>query len=189
MKSPPATAQATWSVPQCPFTVEYTPRVLDDIRLAAVDAFLLPGGGIEIGGILLGRYAKGHLQIQDHLALPVEHASGTPLVLSPKDHSQLAAMLATARGNPAGGQPIGWYHSHPRGEISLSDCDVEIYRRYFPEPWQVALVLKPHTHQPTIAGFFFREQDGTIRQGSCYQPIVMEALVVRPLPEVALRQP
>ena len=35
--------------------MEYPARVLDDIRLAVVDAFFsLPRGGAEIGGILLG---------------------------------------------------------------------------------------------------------------------------------------
>ena len=36
---------------------------------------------------------------------------------------------------------MGWYHSHTRSEIFLSDADLEIHNRYFPEPWQVALVL------------------------------------------------
>ena len=40
----------TWSVPECPFTIESSARVLDDIRLAVTDAFFsLPRGGAEIG--------------------------------------------------------------------------------------------------------------------------------------------
>ena len=50
----------TWSVPECPFTIEYSARVLDDIRLAVMDAFFsLPRGGAEIGGILLGSFDNG----------------------------------------------------------------------------------------------------------------------------------
>jgi len=49
----------------------------------------------------------------------------------------------------------------------------------------VALVLKPHTFQPTKAGFFFRESDGAIRETSCYQEFDMEPLAVRPIPEAA----
>src|SRR5437016_1566235 len=142
-------ATSTWSVPQCPFTIEYAPRVLDDIRLAVVDAFFsLPRGGAEIGGILLGKYEKGRLQILDFAALPCEHLSGPSFVLSPRDHTQLAEMLASARGNPKGAQPVGWYHSHTRSEIYMSEADLEIHKRYFPEPWQIALVLKPHTFHP-----------------------------------------
>ena len=45
---------AAWSAPECPFKIEYTPHVLEDIRLAVMDAFFsLPRGGAEIGGILL----------------------------------------------------------------------------------------------------------------------------------------
>jgi len=186
MESHTESALATWSEPSCPFTIEYTPRVLDDIRLAVVDAFFsLPRGGAEIGGILLGRHEKGRVLILDYMALPCEHASGPSFVLSPNDHAKLAEMLAVARGNPSAAQPVGWYHSHTRSEICLSQADLEIHKRYFPEPWQVALVLKPHTFQPTKAGFFFRGQDGTIRETSCCREFDMEPLAVRPIPEAA----
>jgi len=120
MESHTEAALATWRAPPCPFTIEYVPRVLDDIRLAVVDAFFsLPRGGAEIGGILLGRHEKGRVQILDYVALPCEHASGPSFVLSPADHAKLAEMLAVARGNPSGAQPVGWYHSHTRSEIAL----------------------------------------------------------------------
>ena len=55
-------ALLSWSAPQCPFPIEYSPRMLDDIRLAVVDAFFsLPRGGAEIGGVLLGRWEQGRL--------------------------------------------------------------------------------------------------------------------------------
>ena len=187
MESHAESAPVTWTAPQCPFTIEYAPRVLDDIRLAVVDAFFsLPRGGAEIGGILLGRHEKGRVQILDSVELPCEHASGPSFVLSPKDHAKLAELLAVARGNSVAAQPVGWYHSHTRSEIALSEGDMEIYRRYFPEAWQVALLLKPHAFQPTRAGFFFREQDGKIQDTSCYQEFEMEPLAVRPIPEAAV---
>ena len=64
---------------------------------------------------------------------------------------------------------MGWYHSHTRSEIFLSDADLEIHRRFFPEPWQVALVMKPHTFQPTRIGFFFREADGSVQAERSYR--------------------
>src|SRR5579862_1707858 len=164
MEIPAVGALATWSVPQCPFTIEYAPRVLDDIRLAVEDAFSsLPRGGAEIGGILLGRFAKGRVTIVDYEALDCEHAYGPSFALSPKDHAALAEMLAKARGN-RDARPVGWYHSHTLSEISLSEADLEIHQRYFPESWQVALVLKPRSFQPTRAGFFFRDPDGAMHE-------------------------
>lgn len=184
-------ALVTWSVPECPFTIEYSPRAMDDIRLGVVDAFFsLPRGGAEIGGILLGKHEKGRLVISDYAALDCEHAFGPSFTLSPKDEGKLSQLLARSQGRACddggraddGGQVIGWYHSHTRSEIFLSDADLEIHRRFFPEPWQIALVMKPHTFQPVRISFFFREPDGSIRASAAYGEIVLEALPMGPVP-------
>src|SRR5437764_795081 len=96
-------ALRTWSAPHCPYIVEYSARVLDDIRLAVVDAFFsLPKGGAEIGGILLGKYADHKLSVLDYQALDCEHAMGPSFVLSPKDLESLAQLIEKANGNGAG---------------------------------------------------------------------------------------
>jgi proteasome lid subunit RPN8/RPN11 len=176
-----AAALALWTAPQCPFTIEYAPRALDDIRLAVADAFFsLPRGGAEIGGVLFGTWHGGRLTITDYAALDCEHAFGPSFTLSPPDEARLADLLSTPSGN--GLQPVGWYHSHTRSEIFLSDADQEIHRRFFPEPWQVALVLKPHTFQPTRAGFFFRGAGGQIHAEASYNEFVLTPLLVQPAP-------
>src|ERR1043165_9557971 len=130
-------ALVTWSTPECPFPIDYSARVLDDIRLTVTDAFFsLPRGGAEIGGILLGRHENGRLTVVDSMALDCEHAFGASFVLSPRDHARLGELIASAKANP-GSHPVGWYHSHTRSEIFLSDADQEIHNRLFPEPWQV----------------------------------------------------
>jgi proteasome lid subunit RPN8/RPN11 len=179
----PENAVATWKAPQCPFTIEYSLRALDDIRLAVTDAFFsLPRGGAEIGGILLGQHLKRRLVIEDYVALDCEHAFGPSFALSPRDHTRLAELLASAERNSDRLKPVGWYHSHTRSEIFLSEADQDLHNRCFPEPWQVALVLKPHTFHPTRAGFFFREADGAIHATASYQEFVLTPLPVRPVP-------
>ena len=176
-------ATATWSAPECPLRIEYSKRVLDDIRLAVVDAFFsLPRGGAEIGGILLGKHEAGEIVISDYQALDCEHAMGPSFTLSPRDQARLAEMIAKAKRNPRDSQPVGWYHSHTRSEIFLSEADQDIHKRYFPEPWQVALVLKPHTFEPTKGGFFFKDAEGSIRGAASYQEFVLEALPMRQVP-------
>jgi proteasome lid subunit RPN8/RPN11 len=172
-----------WSVPECPFTIESSVRVLDDIRLAVTDAFFsLPRGGAEIGGILLGKFENGRLVISDYAALDCEHAYGPSFVLSPPDEARLRD-LQSPYVNAAGGQrPVGWYHSHTRSEIFLSDADLAIYHRFFPESWQVALVMKPHTFQPARIGFFFREGDGSVHAAASYREEALEALPFRQVP-------
>src|SRR3954462_6908221 len=84
-----------WGVPECPFLIEYSARVLDDIRLAVVDAFFsLPRGGAEIGGILLGRWDDGRLSITEYAALDCEHATGPSFTLSARDAIRLSELLA-----------------------------------------------------------------------------------------------
>jgi proteasome lid subunit RPN8/RPN11 len=179
----PESAVAIWKAPQCPFTIEYSLRALDDIRLAVVDAFFsLPRGGAEIGGILLGQHLKRRLVIEDYVALDCEHAFGPSFALSPRDQARLAELLAAAVRNPDRLKPVGWYHSHTRSEIHFSEADRDIHNRYFPEAWQVALVLKPHTFHPTRAGFFFRETNGLIHRTASYQEFALAPLPVRPVP-------
>ena len=172
----------TWSVPQCPFAIDYSPRVLDDIRLAVMDAFFsLPRGGAEIGGVLIGRHDGGRLIISDYAALDCEHAMGPSFTLSQRDEAKLQELLAEVRQRSEV-VPVGWYHSHTRSEIFLSDADLMIHRRFFPEAWQVALVMKPHTFQPMRCGFFFREPSGSIQATATYQEFTLEPLPMRTLP-------
>jgi Prokaryotic homologs of the JAB domain len=197
---PPANSSlARWSTPECPFTLEYAPQVLDDIRLAVVDAFFsLPRGGAEIGGILLGRSAPGRVVITDAIPLDCEHAFGPSFTLSEGDQAQLGVKLAEAAKTP-NSKPVGWYHSHTRSEIFFSEADLEIHKRFFREPWQVALVLKPHTFLPTRAGVFFQEKDGAMRADASYQEIQLDPLPIgkvpaeepaaRPAPATAPAQP
>jgi proteasome lid subunit RPN8/RPN11 len=173
----------TWNVPECPFTIESSARVLDDIRLAVTDAFFsLPRGGAEIGGILLGRFDHGRLVISDYAALDCEHAYGPSFVLSPPDEARLRELQSSYADGAGGLRPVGWYHSHTRSEIFLSEADVAIHNRFFPEPWQVALVMKPHTFQPARIGFFFRQEDGSVHATASYREEALEPLPFRQVP-------
>ena len=182
-ETPAQSAPGTWSVPECPFTIAYAPEVLDDIRLAVMDAFFsLPRGGAEIGGILLGRNSPGLLTITGYQPLECEHAMGPSFVLSGNDEARLKQLVDQARKSASGLQPVGWYHSHTRSEIFLSDADQQIHKHFFPEPWQVALVFKPHTFQPMRCGFFFRESNGSMHSTATYQEFSLEPMPLRPLP-------
>jgi hypothetical protein len=99
------------------------------------------------------------------------------LLLSDKDRERLKALLQSAESeiDLRGLQPVGWFVSHTRSEVSLLDSDKEIFEAFFPEPWQVALVLHPERGGNCRAGFFVRE-DGEIRGGSSHQEFTIEAL-------------
>src|SRR5690242_2264688 len=119
-ESPIASELRAWNVPQCPFSIEYAPRALDDIRLAVMDAFFsLPRGGAEIGGILLGAFSGGRLTLS-HLCPPHLRPRLRPFFHPPPhDESCLKKLLTATRARELA--PVGWYHSHTRSEIFLSE--------------------------------------------------------------------
>lgn len=54
-------------------------------------------------------------------------------------------------------QILGWYHTHPKMGIFLSNYDTWLHTNFFPEPWQVALVIEPYKN---LGGIFIRQKDG-----------------------------
>lgn len=176
-----------WEEPACPFHIEIAAEKLDEIRLAVVEGFYaVPRGGIEIGGVLLGTHDGGRIVIQDYKLIECEHKTGPSFQLSDKDRIGLQALLASGPE-----EVLGWFHSHTRSDIFLSPADLEIYGRFFPEPWQVALVLRPANMQPTRAGYFFRDSAGTVAAEKSAREFVAEPLLREetkklrePVPEV-----
>jgi hypothetical protein len=161
----------TWRVPECAFSIEYSPAVVEEIRQIVMEAFFsLPHGGAEVGGVLYGSSESGHVRILAFRPLPCEHAFGPSFVLSEKDHAALRELLGagSVELKAQGLMPAGWYHSHTRSQIFLSTQDTEIHNRYFPNALQVALVVRPHPMRPMRAGFFFRGTDGSIHAESSY---------------------
>ena len=170
-----AQSSAVWTTPECPFAIKYAELVLEDIRLATVSAFHgLAHGGLEIGGILIGSQSPDRVSITDFRMLECEHAFGPSFRLSETDHDRLTATIAGAQA--AGETVVGWFHSHTRTELFLSEADLEIYNRYFKDLRQVALVLKPNLLEPMLCGFFFREPDGSIHSEKSYHEFALEGL-------------
>lgn len=60
---------------------------------------------------------------------------------------------------------VGWYHTHPRMGVFLSHYDAWLHDHFFPEPWQVALVMEPHSE---VGGFFIRQEDGALDPSQYY---------------------
>jgi len=164
-----------WDPPQCPFPIAFAPEKLDEIRVAVVDGFYaLPRGGVEVGGVLFGSYTNQGLRIQDYRTIPCEHLTGPSFTLSAQDEAGFADGLSSGPG-----KPVGWFHSHTRTELCLSPQDAKLHNRYFPEPWQVALVLRPQNLQPLRAGYFFREPGASMKSGA-----TCREFIIAPLPRV-----
>ena len=160
-----------WRVEGLPLRIDYSTPVVEDICALAVEGLTrLRRGGVEVGGILFGTRRGPEVQILAHRPLPCEHAHGPSFSLSDRDLEGLAELLEAALHDGAlrGLEPVGWYHSHTRSEVCLTAEDLEFHGRYFPEPWQVAMVVRPAQFGPSRVGFFFREPDGSIQAEASY---------------------
>lgn len=169
----------SWSTPEIQLTIEYPLEVLDEIRAAVCDGLQqLSHGGLEVGGVLFGARRENTLRILTWRPISCEHAHGPSLRLSARDRIDLARLMEVAKTDSdlAGLQPAGWFLSHARSDIFLSQSDLETFHGFFPEPWQVTLVLRPSRSGAARAGFFLREADGSLRSESSYKDFVVESL-------------
>jgi hypothetical protein len=178
---------ATWSAPGHSFRIEYSAAVLEQIRETAVDGFhRVPHGGVETGGILFGEHLENMVRITAWRPIACEYAKGPSFLLSPKEEAALAETLRAGGGDAelARLEPIGWYRAHTRSEVLLSDGDLAFFDKFFPQPWQVSLIVRPASFTPTRAGFFFREADGSVHAQSSYLEFALEPGAGGPAPAV-----
>jgi hypothetical protein len=155
----------TWSVPASPIIVEYSVVVVEEIRHEVAEGFQkLSRGGIEVGGLLYGVHEGQTVRITAIRPAACEHAAGPAFRLSERDRAALREQLRLNREDPRlkGLECMGWYVSHTRSEITLTESDQEIFTTYFGQPWQVTLVVRPSRGGNMRAGFFVRQEDGTL---------------------------
>jgi proteasome lid subunit RPN8/RPN11 len=176
----PSAVFAEWRSPDCPFAIRYSTEAIEIIRQAVVDGFfVLPRGGVEVGGLLLGTFENRQLTISDAVPLECEHAFGPSFTLSANDQAKLAGLLVSVQHKTGERYVVGWYHSHTRSEIFLSEADLDIHQRLFPEAWQVALVMRPSMFEPVRAGFFFRGSAGRISAQASDQEFRLDAAAAK----------
>jgi len=116
----------------------------------------------EVGGALVGQWRvdpqSGEQYIVAEGALPARHTrQGSAFLTFTQD--TLVALNQEQEERYPGKLVVGWFHTHPRMGVFLSDYDVWLHTHFFPEPWQVALVIEPCTQ---IGGFFVRSEDGRL---------------------------
>ena len=150
---------------------------MEEIRAAVCDGLKqLSHGGLEVGGILFGTRSDASIRLLAWRPILCEHALGPSFRLSQLDCAGLAGSLEVPESDPDLERlvPVGWFVSHARSGIFLTASDLEIYDRFFPEPWQVTLVVRPSEAGAVQAGFFAREADGGLQSESSYQEFVIE---------------
>ena len=135
--------------------VACTSTVLETIRRETIEGLnRLSRGGLETGGILLGRRTDRSMEIVGALPVECEHKLGPLFILSAADEKALDSALTSDRLGSF--QPVGLYVSHARRGFSVAETDAKILDRLSPGPWQLVLIVMPARLGPCRAGFFIR---------------------------------
>ncbi|MBK5292211.1 MAG: hypothetical protein JJE04_11100 [Acidobacteriia bacterium] len=163
-----------WAVAGKPVVVHLDLDVVDRMSREMMRGFgVVPRRGVEVGGILLGSIDPGSTQavvrIEDFEPVACSHSRGASYLLSEEEQRQFEEGLA--RWQAADGRrtyAVGYYRSHTRQGLGLSEEDLDIYKRCFSDAASVALLVKPFATRASVGAFFFREE-GLVRTESSYQ--------------------
>ncbi len=158
-------------------SIQCSVRFLDELReLAAAGFRRYPWGGVELGGILLGRFEADYTVIMGFRAFDCEHEYGPAFELTARDSEAFGALKASipAVGDPADTVPVGWFHTVSKRELTLGEPDRQLHRTFFPEPRSVALVLRRSKAEPPEIGFFVTSKGGELEAHSPAEALTPE---------------
>ena len=145
--------------------VRCAPAVLENVRAVAVDGLKKLGrGGIETGGILFGLRTSDSIRILAARPLECEHRFGPSFVLSDNDEAGLRRMLEPANRDEETRplEPLGLYIAHTRRGFNLTENDIVLLERYFPNPGTTNIVIAPEKSGAAKVGFFVRGTGGAL---------------------------
>lgn len=159
-----------WRAESQPIEVALAFDVIDRMNPEIGDAFrALRRRGAEVGGILLGRVIPGEktvVHISDYVSIPCERRFGPSYTLSETDYGAFDRECAKWRaGSGSGLMLVGFYRSNTREHIALSEADMQLLASRFPEPYIVALLVKPYADKVFDAAFFVRKENGLTAAG------------------------
>lgn len=116
----------------------------------------------EVGGVLVGKWFADSETTRQYIvitaALPARFTQQGNYFLTFTQDSLVDIHAKIDEEYPED-SIVGWYHTHPRMGVFLSPYDTWLHNHFFPELWQVALVIEPHTE---VGGFFVRQADGVL---------------------------
>lgn len=114
----------------------------------------------EVGGFLIGKWQvdieTNEQFIVIDTVLPAHHTRQGAAFLT-FTHDSIVAMHNNLETYYPEKELVGWFHTHPRMGIFFSEMDTWLHMNFFPEKWQVALVIEPHS---ATGGFFIQQTDG-----------------------------
>jgi TonB family protein len=109
----------------------------------------------EVGGLLLGRVAPGgnDVWIERYQRISCEHSFGPHFILAEEDTAALE-QAATKLFETREVAVVGLYRSHTRPGLQLEASDFDLIRRYFSDPTDLVLLIKPGKGNNLFAQFY-----------------------------------
>ena len=172
----PVTDYAVWNAPGSSLTVLYSIPLFHEIDFSVNEGYRrIPHGGLEIGGVLFGRAEAGSIRIEAYRPIECEHSMGPSFVLSPRDIENLQEQLRKSTDDEElqGLAPLGWFISHSRGELLISDREAALFDELFPRREQITILIKPIKFQPTRFSFFVRDPQGKLKRDGTQDAIIL----------------
>ena len=131
----------------------------------------VPKRGAEVGGVLLGRVdttGKLTIHVHDFVIVPCDYRRGPSYQLTSADTQLFSDAVAKAtQGTAADLRPVGYFRSHTRDGMGLTEDDLQLFSNFFADPTSVILLVRPFATKVSQAGFFF-EENGQIRSDATY---------------------
>ena len=120
----------------------------------------------EVGGVLVGdvceHEGQSYVIVTD--AIHAEHAVERTASITFTEDTWGEVLDEMEKRFP-GKKIVGWYHSHPRYGVFLSEKDLFIHKNFFREIYQVAFVIDPVNKD---CGFFRWKEKKVVRVGGFF---------------------
>jgi proteasome lid subunit RPN8/RPN11 len=125
---------------------------LEESARDEIDLHVQSDTSVEKGGVLVGYVddVTGHIVVT--ASIPAHRATSAVASLT-FTHEAWDDVNEVMSSEYEGMRMVGWYHSHPRFGIFLSEYDVFIQKNFFSETWQVAYVVDPVLGKSGIFGW------------------------------------
>jgi TonB family protein len=154
-----------WHPEDSPVAVHMQLDAVDGIIRDVVEASKASPRDLEVGGLLLGRVEKGDrpvVWIERYQRIVCGRRSGPHFLLDGEDQGELekAAANILESGDTA---VVGLFRSHTREGFQLEEPDFELIGRYFSDPSDLVLLLKPEGVSDIFARFYVHEPGGSAR--------------------------
>lgn len=175
---------ATWTEPETSFQVRYSLSLFHEIDMTVSEGYRrIPHGGIEIGGLLIGRRFPDGARIEAFRLIECEHAQGPSFKLSDRDVAGIRDQIERTPADPELGEleVLGWFIAHTRGPLQLTDAESRLFGELFPGPGKMTVLVKPEKFKPTLFSFLVRRPDGAVKSNGSDEAIIL------PLPGRAAR--